>query len=164
MKKILVMLMMLAPMAVFAQKFGHINSQDLLESLPEAIKAQSELEAQAKIFDNELKAMQDELQRKAEEYDKNKSTMNSTKQAETEQQLQDLYAKIQQAAQDNQQKFNQMNQEKLAPIIEKVRKAMEDVAKAGGYVYIMEQNAGQPLYVNTAISEDITAKVKAQLK
>jgi outer membrane protein len=164
MKKILVMLMMLAPMAAFAQKFGHINSQALLESLPEAIKAQSELEAQGKIFENELKAMQDELQRKAEDYDKNKSTMNATKQAETEQTLQDLYAKIQQAAQDNQQKFNQMQQEKLGPIIEKVRKAVEDVAKAGNYVYIMEQSAGQPIYVNTAISEDITAKVKAQLK
>lgn len=158
------MLMMLAPMAAFAQKFGHINSQALLESLPEAIKAQSELEAQGKIFENELKAMQDELQRKAEDYDKNKSTMNATKQAETEQTLQDLYAKIQQAAQDNQQKFNQMQQEKLGPIIEKVRKAVEDVAKAGNYVYIMEQSAGQPIYVNTAISEDITAKVKAQLK
>ena len=145
---------MLAPMAAFAQKFGHINSQALLESLPEAIKA----------FENELKAMQDELQRKAEDYDKNKSTMNATKQAETEQTLQDLYAKIQQAAQDNQQKFNQMQQEKLGPIIEKVRKAVEDVAKAGNYVYIMEQSAGQPIYVNTAISEDITAKVKAQLK
>lgn len=155
---------MLAPMAAFAQKFGHINSQALLESLPEAIKAQSELEAQGKIFENELKAMQDELQRKAEDYDKNKSTMNATKQAETEQTLQDLYAKIQQAAQDNQQKFNQMQQEKLGPIIEKVRKAVEDVAKAGNYVYIMEQSAGQPIYVNTAISEDITAKVKAQLK
>lgn len=158
------MLMMLAPMSAFAQKFGHINSQALLESLPEAIKAQSELEAQGKIFENELKAMQDELQRKAEDYDKNKSTMNATKQAETEQTLQDLYAKIQQAAQDNQQKFNQMQQEKLGPIIEKVRKAVEDVAKAGNYVYIMEQSAGQPIYVNTAISEDITAKVKAQLK
>lgn len=164
MKKVLVMLMMLAPMAAFAQKFGHLDSQALIQSLPEAIKVQSELEAQGKIFENELKAMQDELQRKAEDYDKNKSTMNATKQAETEQQLQDLYTKIQQAAQDNQQAFNKMQQEKLGPILDKVRKAIEDVAKAGNYVYIMEQAAGQPLYVNTALSEDVTAKVKALLK
>ena len=164
MKKILVMLMMLAPMAAFAQKFGHLDSQALIQSLPEAIKVQSELEAQGKIYENELKAMQDELQRKAEEYDKTKSTMNATKQAETEQTLQDLYTKIQQAAQDNQQAFNKMQQEKLGPILDKVRKAIEDVAKAGNYVYIMEQSAGQPIYINTALSEDVTAKVKAQLK
>jgi outer membrane protein len=108
--------------------------------------------------------MQDELQRKAEDYDKTKSTMNATKQAETEKSLQDMYTKIQQAAQDNQQAFNKMQQEKLGPILDKVRKAIEEVAKAGNYVYIMEQSAGQPLYVNTAISEDITAKVKAKLK
>ncbi len=164
MKKIILMLMLCAPMATFAQKFGHLDSQALLQSLPEAIKVQSELEAQGKIYENDLKAMQDELQRKAEEYDKNKSTMNATKQAETEQALQDMYTKIQQTAADNQQAFNKLQQEKLGPVLDKVRKAIEAVAKAGNYVYIMEQNAGQPLYVNTAISEDVTAKVKAQLK
>ena len=164
MKKLIVMLMLCAPMSLFAQKFGHLDSQALLQSLPEAIKVQSELEAQGKIYENELKAMQDELQRKAEDYDKNKSTMNATKQAETEQTLQDMYAKIQQTMQDNQQAFNKLQQEKLGPVIDKVNKAIEAVAKAGNYVYIMEQKAGQPIYINTAISEDVTAKVKAQIK
>ena len=132
MKKIIIMLMLCAPMAVFAQKFGHLDSQALIQSLPEAIKVQSELEAQGKIYENDLKAMQDELQRKAEEYDKTKSTMNATKQAET--------------------------------ILDKVRKAIEEVAKAGGYVYIMEKAAGQPLYINEAVSKDVTAEVKARLK
>ena len=107
--------------------------------------------------------MQDELQKKAEDYDKQKSTMNATKQAETEKQLQDMYAKIQQTAQDNQQAFNKMQQEKLGPVLQKVRNAIEAVAKAGGYVYIMEKAAGQPLYVNEALSKDVTAEVKAQL-
>ena len=156
MKKLIVMLMLCAPMSLFAQKFGHLDSQALLQSLPEAIKVQSELEAQGKIYENELKAMQDELQRK--------STMNATKQAETEKTLQDMYAKIQQTMQDNQQAFNKLQQEKLGPVIDKVNKAIEAVAKAGNYVYIMEQKAGQPIYVNTAISEDVTAKVKAQIK
>lgn len=164
MKKIILAMLLCAPMTMFAQKFGHLDSQALIASLPEAIKVQSELEAQGKIYENELKAMQDELQRKAEDYDKTKSTMNATKQAETEKQLQDMYTKIQQAAQDNQQAFSKMQQEKLGPILDKVRTAIEAVAKAGNYVYIMEQAAGQPLYVNTAISEDVTAKVKAQLK
>ena len=164
MKKIILAMLLCAPMTMFAQKFGHIDSQALISSLPEAIKVQSALEAQGKIYENELKAMQDELQRKAEDYDKTKSTMNATKQAETEKSLQDMYTKIQQAAQDNQQAFNKMQQEKLGPILDKVRKAIEEVAKAGNYVYIMEQSAGQPLYVNTANSQDINAMVKTKLK
>ena len=163
MKKLILMLLFIAPMTAFAQKFGHLDSQALLTSLPEAIKIQGELEALGKTYEANLKEMQDELQRKADEYDKTKSTMNATKQAETEKQLQDMYTKIQQAAQDNQQAFNKAQQEKLGPILEKVRAAIAAVAKAGGYVYIMELNGGQPLYINDTLSKDVTAEVKAEL-
>lgn len=163
MKKLILMLLFIAPMTAFAQKFGHIDSQALLTSLPEAIKVHGELEALGKTYEANLKEMQDELQRKADEYDKTKSTMNATKQAETEAALQELYSKIQQAAQDNQQAFNKAQQEKLGPILEKVRAAIAAVAKAGGYVYIMELNGGQPLYINDTLSKDVTTEVKAEL-
>lgn len=107
--------------------------------------------------------MQDELQRKADEYDKTKSTMNATKQAETEKELQNMYTNIQNAVQDNQKKFSQEQEQKLGPILTKVRNAIEAVAKKGGYVYIMEQAAGQPLYINTTLSKDVSEEVKAEL-
>ena len=163
MKKLFLLVMLCAPMTLMAQKFGHLDSQALIQSLPEAIKVQSELEAQGKIYENALKEMQDELQKKADDYDKQKSTMNDTKKAETENQSQEMNTKIQQTAQDNQQAFNKMQQEKLGPILQKVRNAIETVAKNGGYVYVMEKAAGQPLYVNETLSKDITAEVKAQL-
>lgn len=163
MKKLVIMLLFCAPMTVFAQKFGHFDSQALVSSLPEAIKVQGELEAQGKIYENGLKEMQDELQRKAEAYDKKKSGMSATDQAKEEQALQEMYTKIQQTAQDNQQQFNKLQQDKLGPILQKVRSAVEAVAKAGGYVYIMEKSAGQPIYINETLSKDVTAEVKAQL-
>ena len=119
MKKLFLMLMLCAPMTLFAQKFGHLDSQALLQSLPEATAVQSKLEAKGKEYQKQIEDMQAELQRQAEAYDKSKSTMNATKQAETEKSLQD--------------------------------------------VYIMEKAAGQPLYINEALSKDITAEVKAQL-
>ena len=163
MKKLILMLMLCAPMSLFAQKFCHLDSQALLQSLPEATNVQKELEAKGKEYEKQLTDMQAELQRKAEEYDKTKSTMNATKQAETEKSLQDMYTKIQQTAQDNQKAFNEQQQQKLGPVLDKVRRAIEAVAKNGGYVYIMEKGAGQPLYINEAVSKDITAEVKAQL-
>ena len=105
MKKVILMLMLLAPMALFAQKFGHIDTQSIIQSLPEFARANGEIEAVGKQYENELKASQDELQRMAEEYDKNKSTMNETKQRETEEQLNQMYTRIQQQAQQNQQAF-----------------------------------------------------------
>ena len=77
MKKLILMLMLFMPMATFAQKFGHVNAQEVMASMPEFIKARGEVEAQAKQYDNDLKAMQEEMQRKYEDYEKNKSTMNA---------------------------------------------------------------------------------------
>ena len=163
MKKLLLMLMLCAPMTMFAQKFGHLDSQALLQSLPEATAIQNKLQAKGKEYQKQIEDMQAELQRQAEAYDNAKSTMNATKQAETEKTLQDLYNKIQQTAQDNQKAFNEEQQKQLGPVLEKVRNAIAAVAKTGGYTYIMEKAAGQPIYINEAISKDVTAEVKAQL-
>lgn len=157
------MLMLLAPMAAFAQKFGHINAQEVMSQMPEFIKARGEVEAAAKQYDNDLKAMQEELQRKAEEYDKTKSTMNETKQKETEQNLMTLQQKIQQAYQDNSQAMQKLQQEKISPITDRLINAIKAVGKAGGYVYIMDVTSGVP-YISETLSKDVTAEVKAELQ
>lgn len=70
MKKLILMLMLLAPMTMFAQtKFGYIDSQAFLESLPEAQAVQKALQAKGDEYQKNLKAMQDELERKAKDYD-----------------------------------------------------------------------------------------------
>ena len=163
MKKLLMMLMLLAPMAAFAQKFGHINAQEVMSQMPEFIKARGEVEAAAKQYDNDLKAMQEELQRKAEEYDKTTSTMNETKQKETEQNLMTLQQKIQQAYQDNSQAMQKLQQEKISPITDRLVNAIKAVGKAGGYVYIMDVTSGVP-YISETLSKDVTAEVKAELQ
>jgi outer membrane protein len=163
MKKIIVMLMLLAPVAVFAQKFGHVDTQAIIQSLPEVSKVNGELEALGKQYQNELQTMQDEINRKDEEYQKTKSTMNATKQQETEAAINQLFQKYQQALQDNQQAFQKAQAEKMQPIQEKIMKAIENVAKAGGYVYIMERGVGQPIYISETLSKDVTSDVKAEL-
>jgi outer membrane protein len=134
-----------------------------MQAMPEFIKARGDLEAQSKEYENDLKAMQDELQRKSEAYDKTKSTMNATKQQETETELQQMFAKIQQANQDYQQQLNKMQQEKLAPIMNKVTTAIQNVGKNGGYVYIMDASMGIP-YISQTLSKDVTADVKAEIQ
>ena len=163
MKKIIMVLMLMAPMATFAQKFGHVDAQAIMQAMPEFIKARGDLEAQGKEYENDLKAMQDELQRKSEEYEKTKSTMNATKQQETEASLQQMYMKIQQTTQDYQNQLGKMQQEKIAPIMNKITTAIQNVGKNGGYVYIMDVSAGIP-YISQTLSKDVTADVKAEIQ
>ena len=48
MKKLILLLMLVAPMTMFAQKFGHINAQQVMSDMPEFVKARGEIEAAAK--------------------------------------------------------------------------------------------------------------------
>lgn len=155
--------MLLAPMTMMAQKFGKVNTQTIMQALPDVAKANGELEALQKQKDNELKAMQEEFQRKADEYQKGASTMNATAKQQKETELQGLQQKIQQAYQDNSQAMQKLQQEKISPITDRLVNAIKAVGKAGGYVYIMDVTSGVP-YISETLSKDVTAEVKAELQ
>jgi outer membrane protein len=87
--------------------------------------------------------------------------MNETQKKEKETELQTLMEKFQQAQQDNAAAFQKAQQEKMQPIQEKIFKAIENVGKAGGYVYIMQ--TGSLPYISTTLSTDVTSAVKAEL-
>lgn len=68
MKKLFLMLMLFAPLSLFAQqKFGHLDTQSVMQAMPEFIKAKGEVDAKQKEKEDELKVMQDEFQRKVED-------------------------------------------------------------------------------------------------
>jgi outer membrane protein len=146
---------------MFAQKFGRVNTQTIMQALPDVSKANGELQALQKQYENDLKAMQDELQRKNDEYQKTQSTMNATKKQETETELQNMYQKIQQTYQDNQQALQKKSNELMEPIVTKVRNAIQAVGKAGAYTYIFEEGAA--VYAGDNV-KDVTAEVQAKLK
>lgn len=160
MKKLLLFIMLMAPLATFAQKFGKVNTQTIMQALPDIAKVNGELQAQQKTYENDLKGMQDELTRQNEAYEKGKSTMNPTQQKQKEQELQTLYQKIQQTYQDNSQALQKKQQELMQPIVTKVRNAIDAVGKAGGYTFIFED--GVAVYTGTNV-EDVTSKVQAEI-
>lgn len=161
MKKLVLMLMLLAPMTMMAQKFGKVNTQTIMQALPDVAKANGELEALQKQKDNELKAMQEEFQRKADEYQKGASTMNATAKQQKETELQGLNQKIQQAYQDGQQELQKKSNELMQPIVAKVRAAIDAVGKAGNYTYIFEEGAA--IYTGSNVV-DVTKEVQSKIK
>jgi outer membrane protein len=165
MKKLIIMAMLMAPVSLFAQKFGHVNAQEIMAAMPEYTTAQNEVQALQKTYEEDLTRMQDELKKKGEEYDKllkeNPNTPDNVK-SRREQELQDLYQRIQQSYQDNQQELQKVSQEKMQNITTKIVNAIKEIGQAGGYVYIMELNGGVP-YISTTLSTDVTSQVKTKL-
>ena len=161
MKKLILMLMLCAPMTMMAQKFGKVNTQTIMQALPDVAKANGELEALSKQKENDLKSMQDELQRKASEYEKAAPTMNATTKQQKETELQTLQQKIQQAYQDGQQELQKKSSELMQPIVAKVKAAIDVVGKAGNYTYIFEDGAA--VYAGPNVV-DVTKEVQAKIK
>ena len=162
MKKLFLMLLVFAPLTMMAQKFGHVNAQDVIQAMPEFSKARTEVEALQKQYEDDLKSMQDELQKKAEAFDKEQASLPDNIKQRRETELQEMYQKIQQSYQDNQQALAKAQQEKMQAITTKVLDAIKAVGEAGGYVYIMDTASGIP-FISTTLSKDVTADVKAKL-
>ena len=145
-----------------AQKFGHVNSQEIIQAMPEFTKARTDIETLTKQYEADLKSMQEELQKKSEAYEKEQATLPANIKQRRETELQDMYAKIQQSYQDNQQALAKEQSEKMQAITTKVLDAIKAVGDAGGYVYIMDLTGGIP-YISSTLSTDVTSQVKAKL-
>lgn len=162
MKKFILMALLFAPMTMFAQKFGHLDAQAILQGMPEYTKAAADVQAKGTEFEKELTAMRTEIETASANYDKQKSTMNATAQQAEEKKLNDLYQKFQTTNQDYNKQMQDAQQAAMTPITEKLVNAIKAVGAAGGYVYIMDVNSGVP-YISTTLSKDVTADVKAEL-
>ena len=149
MKKILVAILMMAPLALSAQKFAHFNSADIIPNMKEYTTAQTEIQNMAKQFDDDLKLMQDELQKKTEEYQKEQANLLENVRQRREQELNDLYQRMQQSYQDNQQSLQKAQQDKMGAIQQLVLDAVKKIGETGGYVYVIDTNAGAIPFVNT---------------
>ena len=145
-----------------AQKFGHCDSEAVITAMPEFTTAQSDLQKLSQQDEADLKQMQDELQKKAETYDKESATLPDNIKQRREQELQEMYQRIQEAYSSNQQALQKAQSEKMQAITQKVREAIKAIGQEGGYVYIMDLASGIP-YISTTLSTDVTAQVKAKL-
>ena len=162
-KKIALLLLLIAPMSVFAQKFGHIKTQVLLTVMPEYTKAQTEIQTMEKQYMDEIKRAQDELTKKYTEYQQEQANLPKNIQERRQKELQDLNEKGMQFQQDAQQQLQQSWMKLMEPIAKKIDDAIKAVGQEGGYTYIFDLNATNIPFVNETLSKDVTGAVKAKL-
>lgn len=155
-------LLVALPMSVFAQKFGHFNSADIIQYMPEYAAAQSKLNAQAKVYEDRLQEMQDELKLKADAYDKEKATMTDTQKQEREKELTAKNEIMQNYYQASPKDLERVQQEERSKLFDKINQAVEEIGKTGGFVYIMDTTSGIP-YISKTLSVDVTEQLKKKL-
>lgn len=163
MKKLLFLALLIAPLSVFSQKFGHLDSGVVIQLLPEYTQAQADLQTLQKQFEDELQYMRDEFTRKSDEFSTQSSTLPDNIRERRDKELEELYNKMNQYYQDSQQSLQLASQEKMGDITTKVLKAIKQVGEEGGFVYIFDSAGDMVPYVSQTLSTDVTELVKTKL-
>ena len=162
-KKIALLLLLIAPMSVFAQKFGHVKFAEILTVMPEYTKAQTDIQAQQKQYEDEMKRASDELTKKFTEYQQEQANLPKNIQERRQKELQGLNEKGMQFQADAQQQLQKAYAEMMEPIYKKIDDAIKAVGQEGGYVYIFDLNRTDIPFVNESLSTDVTPAVKGKL-
>lgn len=149
--------------AVSAQKFGYINSQELIQQIPQVKEANAELETIKAQYEKQGQDKVTALQTKYAALERKQAQGEiSPKQLETEAAfLEQERIEIAKFQQDIQQKLVEKSETLLKPIRDRIQTAIDDVAKENGYTYIFDQSMGILLYADDAT--DVSAQVKAKL-
>ena len=161
----LITLFLFVSAASFGQaklKFGHLNSNDLLELMPEKVSAEKTIQDYAKQMETQLLEMQTELEKKYNDYTANQATYSDIVKKTKEDELMNMQQRIQTFQQNAQTELQKKEQELLKPIIEKAQKAISDVAKENGYSYVFDTGVGTLLYWPKE-SDDLLPLVKTKL-
>lgn len=145
-------------------KIGYTNPDLILSALPEAKTIEAELKTYGTQLENELQNKRKELQTKFENYQKNINDMTPAIRESREKELQTLNQALQEFQERAQNDIQMKQAQLLQPVYEKIQKAIDELAKAENYDYIIVADAGQmPIILYAKEEYDITNKIIVKL-
>ena len=144
-------------------KFGHINSDELIQTMPEYDSATVKLEKFRKELVNALELMGVELNNKNEAYQKESKNLSDIVKQTKEQELVDMQKRIQDFQNNAQTQLQNKQTEVFQPIYAKVDKAIKDVGKENGFFYVFDVAKGALLYFDETKSVNVMPLVKTKL-
>ena len=145
-----------------AQKFGHVNSELLVQAMPEYDSAITKVQELQQHYELEIERIQVEINKKIEEFNQTESTMSDLIKEAKASEIQELQMRLQNYSQTAQQELQQQSGAMIQPVMEKARMAIEEVAKELGLIYVFDISQGNPVYTSEE-SLDLVPQVKAKL-
>ena len=142
-------------------KVAHINVQELLAAMPEMKSAQAELKKVQETYRADLESSMTELKNKYTQYSNEAASMTKEENDKRALELQQFDKNIQEAEAAAMQEMQKKQAELMAPITEKAKVAIEKVAAAQGYDYVIDASQGGGLIV--AKGKDLLPEVKQEL-
>ena len=103
-------------------KIAHVNTNEVMNAMPERTKAEKNLENYYNELQDQLKVMYTEYQTKLQEYQANAETMSNLVKQSKEKELVDIESRITAFQANAESEFENKRAELLAPLLEKIQK------------------------------------------
>ena len=161
-KKLFLLLFVIAPMAAFAQdKIAYVSAQELFAKMPEYAEAQKKLTTKRETAMKTAQAIEAEYQALIEKFKNDNTTeLSESVIMDRQKQVQQLEERYQNFLQTSNAEFEKEQEALLTPIQQKLMTAIKDAGDENNITYIFDRAA--LLYVNPS-AVDISPKVKAKL-
>jgi len=163
-KKIAVALVLFVATTGFVNaqsKVAHINVQQLLTEMPEMKAANAELQKLQESLKADIQGAMTEYQSKATQYNNEAASKTKEENDKRMQELANFEKNIGQLNQTAQQDMAKKQQDLYGPITEKAKKAIEKIAAAQGFNYVLDASPAGTVIVATG--KDLMADVKKEL-
>lgn len=142
-------------------KIAHINTNELIEAMPQMKIAKTELEKLGKTYEAEIQKMATEYQNKMKQYQAEVDTKTAEENAKRAEEVQTIEQSIRQYQGTAQEDIQKKESELMKPIFEKAKAAIQKVAKAQGFQYVLDSTQGSGVLL--ADGKDLMADVKKEL-
>ncbi|SHI89869.1 periplasmic chaperone for outer membrane proteins Skp [Mesonia phycicola] len=143
-------------------KVAHINTQELIETMPSYKSAMSQLDKLEKTYRADIDDLLKEAQSKNQRYQQEAVNQTEEENAKRAQELQQDQQKIVQFQQTAQQDLQKKESELLRPVYEKARLSIQKVARAKKFDYVLDSTTGAGGVI-LADGYDLMADVKKDL-
>ena len=144
-------------------KFGHINRTELIQAMPDFDSARVKLEKLNTELQNTAELLQVELNNKYETYLKESKNLTDLVRQTKEQELQDAQKRLTDFQTNAQTQIQEMQVKLFTPVTEKADKAIRDVGKENGYIYVFDLSQNQIIYFDETKSTNVMQLVKNKL-
>lgn len=160
-KKLFILFLIVAPIGVYAQdKLAYINTQEVFTQMPEIKEVETKLATKQEEIKKNLAAIQSEYDKKMEEFKASTAEPTEAVLTDRQKQIQQIQERYETYLENSDKEFQDLRQQLLAPLQQKMQTAIKAVGDKNGYTYIIE--VGAIPYVSTS-AVDAGKLVKAEL-
>jgi outer membrane protein len=144
-------------------KIGYVNTEALMAAAPGRAAAESTYNKEVLAFQKQQQVWTDSLRKQVDAYQKAEPTLTAAKKQSEQDRLNKLQNDLANLNTLGEQRIRQRENEVLAPLMEVVRAAIDEIRTEGGYAMIFSGDQNSPI-VSADKNLDLTDKVVARLK